>query len=131
MTDLETMVLALVSKKTYQPLKPKELARKLRVPVPRYAEFRKCLKGLLKQGRIEIGKNHLIRASPPQSTASGVFRRAEGGFGFVRPQVIDGQTGPEIFIPEGDTLDAATGDMVVVRITRKSHEPIAAPLAKS
>ena len=41
MTDLETMVLALVSKKTYQPLKPKALARKLRRASRRYAEFRR------------------------------------------------------------------------------------------
>jgi ribonuclease R len=120
MLDLETQVLALVSKKSYQPLKPKALARKLLVPVGRYSEFRKALKDLLKQGRIELGKNHLIRPAPAHGAATGIFRRAEAGYGFVRPQVVDGLVGPEIFVPEGHTLDAATGDTVVVRITRKS-----------
>ena len=52
MADLEQAVLALLNKKTYQPLKPKALARKLDVPVGRYAEFRKVLRALLKQGVI-------------------------------------------------------------------------------
>jgi ribonuclease R len=120
MSDLENAVLALVSRKTYQPLKPKALARRLEVPVGRYAEFRKVLRGLLKQGQIELGKNHLVRAAPPHGTTTGVFRRAEAGYGFVRPPLVDGRASPEVFIPEGHTLDAATGDTVVVRITRRS-----------
>jgi ribonuclease R len=120
MSDLETAVLALVSKKSYLPLKPKALARKLDVPVNRYAEFRKVLRALLKDGRIELGKNHLIRAAAPQGVATGTFRRAEAGHGFVRPPLVDGRPGPEVFIPPGHSLDAATGDTVAVRITRKS-----------
>jgi ribonuclease R len=120
MLDLEAQVLALVGKKSYQPLKPKALARKLDVPVGRYADFRKVLRALLKDGRIELGKNHLIRPAPQHGVAAGVFRRAEAGHGFVRPPVIDGRAGPEIFIPPGYTLDAATGDTVAVRIVRKS-----------
>jgi ribonuclease R len=120
MSDLEPQILALVSKKTYQPLKPKALAKKLAVPVNRYSEFRKVLKSLLKQGLVELGKNHLIRTAPSHGTATGVFRRAESGFGFVRPPIVDGLVGAEIFIPAGQSLDAATGDSVVVRITRRS-----------
>jgi len=127
MLDLESQVLTAVSKKTYQPLKPKALARKLEVPISRYSEFRKVLKALLKQGLIELGKNHLIRPAVQHGTATGVFRRAEAGHGFVRPNIIDGRAGPEIFIPPGQTLDATTGDTVVVRITRKSHRPDRGP----
>ena len=120
MSDLENAVLTLLAKKAYLPLKPKALARKLEVPVGRYAEFRKVLRALLKDGRIELGKNHLIRPAAPHGSATGTFRRAATGHGFVRPLVVDGQVSPEIFIPTGHTLDAATGDTVAVRITRKS-----------
>jgi ribonuclease R len=120
MVDLEGQILALLSKKNYQPLKPKPLAKKLQVPPGRYSEFRKVLKDLLKHGRIELGKNHLIRGAPSHGAATGVFRRAEGGYGFVRPHVVDGHARPEIFIPAGHTLDAVTGDTVVAKITRKS-----------
>src|SRR5579862_7745943 len=120
MVDLEGQILALVSKKNYQPLKPKPLAKKLQVPPGRYSEFRKVLKELLKHGRIELGKNHLMRAAPAHGAATGVFRRAEGGYGFVRPHLVDGHASPEIFLPAGHTLDAVTGDTVVAKITRKS-----------
>src|SRR5436309_7858473 len=105
MSDLEHAVLGLLNKKSYQPLKPKALARKLELPVGRYAEFRKVLRGLLKQGLIELGKNHLVKLAPQHGTATGTFRRAQAGYGFVRPPVVDGLAGPEIFIPEGHTLD--------------------------
>jgi ribonuclease R len=120
MPDLEPQILNLVSKKNYVPLKPKALARKLRVPAARYSEFRKVLKELIKQGRIALDKNHSVRNALPPGTATGVFRQSKGGYGFVRPHAVDDQVGPEIFIPQGQTLDAATGDTVVVHITRHS-----------
>jgi ribonuclease R len=119
MNDLEHEILSFLSKKTYQPLKPKALAQKLHLPVKRYAEFRKVLRALIKRGLVEIGKNHLLRPAPPHGSATGTFRRAEAGFGFVRPAAVDGHVGPEIFIPEGHTADASTGDTVVVRIIRR------------
>jgi ribonuclease R len=122
MSDLESAVLALVSKKSYQPLKPKAMARRLDVPVNRYAEFRKVLRALIKRGLLEIGKNHLLRPAPPHGSATGIFRRAESGFGFVRPTAVDGHAGPEIFIPEGHTQDASTGDTVAVRIVRRATQ---------
>jgi ribonuclease R len=117
--DLEPIVLALLNQKTYQPLKPKALAQHLRLPVKRYAEFRKVLKGLLKKGLIELSKNHLVRLAPTHGTATGTFRRAEGGYGFVRPPVVEGRAGPEIFVPQGHTGDASTGDTVLVKVIRK------------
>src|SRR5437660_11029363 len=90
MSDLENAVLGLLNKKSYQPLKPKALARQLEVPVGRYAEFRKVLRALLKQGLIELGKNHLVKLAPQHGAATGTFRRAEAGYGFVRPPLVAG-----------------------------------------
>jgi ribonuclease R len=119
MTDLESQILAAVGRKSYQPLKPKALARKLGLSGSQYGQFRKVLHTLMQQGRVELGKNHTIRQSPPHGTATGIFRKTGGGFGFVRPHAIDGRVGLEIHIPESAVLDAATGDEVLVRIRRK------------
>jgi ribonuclease R len=121
MGDFTEPILAAVSKKTYEPLKPKALARKLGVPQKQYGDFRRSLRELLNQGRVEIGKNHSVRTAKPHGTITGVYRRASTGAGFVRPHLVDGKAGPEILIREGDGLDAATGDEVLVRVTRKPN----------
>lgn len=130
MPDLESQILSAIARKSYEPLKPKALARKLGVSQARYGDFRRALRELLKQGRAELGKNHTVRPTQPHGTVTGTFRRTTGGFGFVRPHAIDGQIGPDILIREGDTQDAATGDQVLVRITRKPSRPDLGPVGE-
>src|SRR5437660_1435699 len=110
MSPLEDQILALLARKTYQPLKPKALARKLGVTAAQYGDFRRTLRDLAREKRVEMGRNHTVRPVQPHGTISGVYRRTGGGFGFVRPHAMDGHAGPEIHIREGDALDAATGD---------------------
>ncbi len=127
MADFTEAILALLARKNYKPLKPKELSRKLNVPAAQYADFRRTLRTLLQQHRIELGKNHTLRTAAPHGTATGVYRGTNSGFGFVRPHAVDGVVGPEIYIPEGSALDAATGDTVLVRIKRKPSRPDLGP----
>ena len=127
MPNLEEQIVSLLARKSYQPLKPKALARKLGVPSSRYGEFRHALRSLVKSHRAEIGKNHTVRPTQPHGTVTGIFRRTTSGFGFVRPHAIDGHAGPEILIREADALDASTGDEVLVRITRKPSRPDLGP----
>src|SRR5258708_4567900 len=112
MSNLEEQILSTLARKNYQPLKPKALARKLGVPSSQYAEFRRALRSLAKNNRLEIGKNHTVRHIQPHGTVAGIYRRTSGGFGFVRPHAIDGRTGPEIMIREASARDAVTGDEV-------------------
>jgi ribonuclease R len=130
MPDLETRILTALAKKNYQPLKPKSLARKLGVSSAEYGTFRGTLRQLIQQKRVEVGKNHTVRPARPHGTVTGVYRRAPAGFGFVRPQEMDGQVGPEILIREGDALDASTGDQVIVRITRKPQRAGLGPVGE-
>lgn len=130
MADFSDQILALVRKRTYAPLKPKALAKRLNVPSPDYPAFRKALRDLVRDGRLEYGKNHTVRVLPPHGTVTGTFRRASTGTGFVRPQPIDGKTGSDVRIPEPDALDAATGDVVLVKITRKPNRPDLQPLGQ-
>jgi ribonuclease R len=130
MSNLEEQIVALLARKSYQPLKPKALARKLGVPSAQYGEFRQALRSLVKDHRAEMGKNHTVRPTQPHGTVIGIYRRTASGFGFVRPHVIDGQAGPEILIREANALDASTGDEVLVRITRKPSRPGLGPVGE-
>src|SRR5262249_56131908 len=128
MPDFAEQILTVIGRKNYVPLKPKALARKLNVPSRQYGDFRRALRELLLQGRVEIGKNHSVRGARPHGTITGIYRRTGTGTGYVRPHVIDGKAGPEVMIREGDALDAATGDEVLVRITRKPSRPGLGPV---
>lgn len=124
---LEDQILKAVARKNYQPLKPKSLARKLGVPAKEYSAFRWSLRELVKQGRVVLGKNHTVRPTPPHGTVTGIYRRTSTGSGYVRPHVTDGQAGPEVLIRPENSLDAVTGDEVLVRITRKPNRPDLGP----
>jgi ribonuclease R len=130
MPNLEEQIVSLLARKSYQPLKPKALARKLGLPSSRYQEFRQALRSLVKSNRAEIGKNHTVRPTQPHGTVTGIYRRTTSGFGFVRPHAIDGHAGPETLIREGNALDASTGDVVLVRIIRKPSRPDLGPVGE-
>jgi ribonuclease R len=117
----EDRILGAVSKRTYQPVKPKLLARKLGVAANEYSAFRRVLRQMHKVGRIEFGRGHVVRPAGAHGTQTGVFRKAGGGFGFVIPHLIDGVKSQDIFIPAKATLDAASGDTVLVRIRKKPN----------
>src|SRR5438874_6274400 len=130
MANLEEQIVSILARKSYQPLKPKALARKVGVPPSQYREFQNALRSLVKNNRAEIGKNRTVRPSRPHGTATGIFRRTGSGFGFVRPHAVDGHAGPEILIREAGALDASTGDEVLVRITRKPTRPGLGPVGE-
>ncbi len=100
MADFSEPILALLNRKSYQPLKAKALARKLGVSSEQYNDFRRSLRDLLRDGRIEVGKNHTIRLPPPHGTIAGIFRRTSTGAGFVRPNPGEGQPMVEVRIRE-------------------------------
>ncbi len=112
-------ILALVAKRNYQPLKAKALARRLGVPQPHYRDFRRALKDLIKEGRVELDKNQVVRPAKPHGTLAGVFRKASAGFGFVRPHPTEALAGQEVFIRSDRVRDASTGDEVLVRILKR------------
>jgi ribonuclease R len=119
MPSFEDQILNTVSRRNYQPLKPKALARKLGVSSREYPQFRKTLRELLEQGRLEVGRNQSVRAAPPHGTVTGTYRRTSTGTGYVRPQGRDGQPATEVRVALGDSLDAATGDTVLVKVLKR------------
>jgi len=116
----ENQILAALQRKGYSPLKPKALARALGIPTPEYREFKRALKKLLTAGQIELGRNDTVRLAPAAGSIVGTFRRTSTGTGYVRPKPVEGKASPEIRISERHTLDAATGDTVLVKLVEKA-----------
>src|SRR5437588_12651721 len=102
MPDFTEQILAAIGRKAYEPLKPKVLARKLGVPQKLYGEFRNALRELVRQGRVQFGKNHAVRPAGQHGTVAGVYRRTSSGLGFVRPHVVEGKAGADVAVREDD-----------------------------
>jgi ribonuclease R len=123
--DLEQQLIALVNRPDYRPMKPKLLVKRLHIAQDEVHDLKRVIKKLVKRGLLSYGSNHLV--SPGSGAAvtdriTGVFRRAAGGFGFVRPAGAGASHTREqdIYIAAEDSLDAASGDTVLVR---PSHKP--------
>jgi len=125
--DFTEQLLTLLNRKNYQPLKAKALARKLGVSSAQEPAYKACLRRLADEGRIELGKNKTVRLSRPHGTVTGTYRRLPSGVGFVRPHPVDGQIGAEVVIRQDRSLDAATGDDVLVKLLRKPSRPGGSP----
>ena len=118
MADLLSRVLHAVTARSYTPIKAKALFKRLNLGEEEYPEFRRTVRELVRSGRLSLGRNQTLRAADPHGTLVGVYRRTQAGHGFVRPHLVDGVARPEVFIREDRALDAATGDEVLVRVTR-------------
>jgi ribonuclease R len=149
--NLRNSILELVQSPDYQPVKPAVIAKKLGLSGEATRDVKKIVKQLVKAGELAWGPNHLVFAvskpllasdvdgdvditktttkakkekSKPSGSAkhfTGTFRRAAGGFGFVRPEGTLPAVGREadVFIPAEKTGDAANGDIVSVRLEAK------------
>lgn len=139
MEELQEAILQHVRSPQYKPVKPKVIARALQVSSEEAHLVKKAVKALIKAGFLEYGSGHIVylagtrKKDEPAKLPSeiiGVFRRKEAGHGFVRPKALPGQTEPpeDIFIPPDWTGDAATGDLVRVRlaIRRRNGERLRA-----
>jgi len=144
--ELKAAILEIVLAPNYQPVKPKVIARKLRM-ADQAPVVRKAVKALIRAKRVEWGRNHIVRpvvtkakpvakseahggeaANPSAESFSksdspentGVFSRAAAGYGFVRVHGTPrSEKKNDIFVPAPHTLDAADGDTVRFEITSK------------
>jgi len=125
--ELERRILELVNRPGYQPVKPRQLARRLESAGADPAEVKQAVKRLVQQGRLVYGSGHTVRApgagKPTGNRLVGVFHRTAKGFGFVRPADIapapgEDQRSVDVYIPAKWTADASTGDLVLVQLKR-------------
>ncbi len=119
MADFAKRVLELVSQPAYGPMPLKKMARSLGLDEADYREFRGVVRGLVRDGKLDLAKDKTLRAPRDRGHVVGTFRRTNKGFGFVRP-LKSSDRSQDIHIPAEATRDASTGDEVAVRIVRKA-----------
>ncbi|MBX9622810.1 MAG: RNB domain-containing ribonuclease, partial [Gemmataceae bacterium] len=123
MSDLVTRIIKAVTRPSYTPVKAKVLAKRMGVSDDEYPEFRQTLRALVKENRLAVNKDQTLRPADAHGTMIGTYRRTKSGAGYVRPHPKEGMPGgPDVFIREDKALDAATGDEVLVRITRTASK---------
>ena len=122
MSDLTTRILHALGRPSYTPVKPKVLAKRMGVTDDDYPEFRKTLQALVHEGRIAVGQNQTAPRRPTRTAPSSAPSAAPSpGPGFVRPHAVDGDAAARTSSSaRARRCDAATGDEVLVRITRKA-----------
>jgi ribonuclease R len=118
-TSLETRILDAVRKPGAPAMKPKALARKLRVKEDKYEDFKKILKRLIARGDIELDRSKAIRVGGGRSEMVGVFKGLRSGGGIVRSSPGQGKAPVEIFIRPHYIKDAVSGDTVRVTVGRR------------
>lgn len=122
--ELERAVLDLVRSDNYQPIKPKVIAKKLRLDDEQFRELKRTIKWLVKQGKLTYGAHHLVKPSNEKKSREsallvGIFKKTSQGFGFlIQDDVSPEQPKQDIYIPEQDSLDASDGDRVGVKLSR-------------
>jgi ribonuclease R len=120
MPDLSALILSALSKKSYKPTTAKALARQLGLEQHAYREFRKALRGLIKEGKVQVGKNDAIRPAISLPRVRGTFKRLKAGDGVVRVPTEEGLPPQEYYVPEHMAGDAASGDEVEIAIRKRS-----------
>ncbi|MFO0947410.1 MAG: ribonuclease R family protein [Planctomycetota bacterium] len=118
--NLRERVLAAIGSQNYRALKPKALARKLKISDSEYPEFRALLKTMISKGELETAAGRAIGPARAHDEILGVYRGIRAGGGFVRPKPGQGLPTGDVFVRAQNTHDAASGDVVLVKITRKS-----------
>ena len=137
MPEIADTILNHVNAPNYRPVKPKVIAKQLGLDSDDVPWLNRSIKQLVKKGKLAYGPSHLIcpvTAGQPASQSGktadrskkskhvlGTFRRAQGGFGFVRPENTPSTDGrdSDIYVPANAAGDAANGDTVRLRMTGK------------
>ena len=123
MSELTEKILEALARPSYSPVKPKVLAKRLGLADEDSKNFSRVVRALIHGGRIEVLGNSTLRLAKVGSAAMGTFRRANSGHGFVRLDPQPNQIPqPDVMIPEGYQADAATGDRVLVKLSRRSSK---------
>jgi ribonuclease R len=117
----QQVILEFIKKPNYQPIKRRQLAKRLSVNNADYPEFRKLIGEMLSEGAIVKLRGGRLGVPKEATQVSGTLSVAKGGFGFVAAE-----TGKEeIYISPRGMGGAVNGDKVMVRVVslRKGKSP--------
>ncbi len=123
--QLHTRILSHLQSDRYRnrPQNPSGLADQLNLREEHEVHaFRDALRELMHANRVVLGAGGAILL-PGQSTTRdefvGTYRQNKRGFGFVIP--TDPASHEDLFIPEGENVNALTGDIVRASITNREQ----------
>jgi ribonuclease R len=95
-----------------RPMKPKELARDLKIPTGDYRRFKRMLDDLEKEGRIYRSRGNRYAVPRQINLVVGRLQVIRSGDGFVVPD----EGGEDVYVPSSGLESAMDGDQVVARV---------------
>ncbi|MCP4709551.1 MAG: ribonuclease R [Planctomycetes bacterium] len=110
-------IMRLIRRSDYQPLKQRALSRTLNVPDDQYDIFRQAVEILSQQKKLVIGPKNTITLPDMSKRITGTYSSTRQGYGFIRPD--DATAQGDLFIPNGKSLDAVSGDRVVAHARKR------------
>ncbi|HET6429517.1 MAG TPA: ribonuclease R [Phycisphaerae bacterium] len=110
-------IIKYLSGKGYQPLKPRQLARQMGVSESDYGSFREAIKILRDSGRVVMGAKNALMLPDMGKQVVGTFQANPRGFGFVTPDTPNSHG--DLYVPEGQTAGAMTGDTVLAHVLKR------------
>lgn len=116
MIQKEDIILNFIKDKDYVPMNAKQIAMFLEVPKSEYKELLEILNKLEDEYKIQKNRKNKYRL-PDKSYKSGIYRKNQKGFGFVKIENED----DEIFISKDNSMNALNGDKVLIEIIHKKN----------
>jgi ribonuclease R len=113
----KSRILDHLSHRNYLPLSMHDVARQLRVADEDGLAFGEAVRLLAEEGLLEIGKDERLRLPRMPEEVEGVLKMTPRGFGFLRPAIAHREG--DLFIPQGETKDAISGDRVRAKVVRR------------
>ena len=124
--ELELALLELLGQAGYRPVKPRKIAKQLHIGEEQLKQLKRIIKRLVREGKLAYGDKHAVGLSGAGGAQSnrltGIFRRMADGYGFVRPDgpATSRDRADDIYISANRAGDAASGDVVLVRLMTRS-----------
>ena len=113
---LETRLLDLLA----QPMRIDEIRRAL--PETGKNELKDALDSLIADGKVMKNKKNRFAVSAHYGCVAGTYLATERAFGFVTPDVAEGEPKPDdLFIPPNAGGGAWHGDRVLVKLTERKN----------
>ena len=123
---LKSKILQHVKHRAYQPRTVNAIAEELGVAEADLPAFRGAVDELADAGQVVVGASDTIALPPMGREIVGRFKLNERGFGFVIPESANAHG--DLFVPQGATGDAMTGDTVRAAVV---HSDRRGPVGRS
>lgn len=114
----QSQIIKFIQRRKYRPMDAYQLAGELAVSGAEYDDFCASLHNLELQGEIVKVKNNQYARPKKVGLLVGTLECKPKGFGFVIPVKGDGQE--DVYVDEEDMSEAMHGDIVVVRLPKKT-----------